>query len=299
VCVGCHNSTSGELEVHSIHRSQINCRVCHQSFRGWNSSVATIPAPRPGDIKVIEGIRLAIPGEKECAYCHLTARTPVRLHDVHAPILEDSCPRCHVNQSFEEEVGKESPLWRLGRRINRSISKITKKTVDISCGNCHGDLLRNFYTDNRTAWMAKLHMWAGSADNFFGPTGEVRYVKNFTTDMESNSCLLCHVVEEVNLYKAEHTRISLRSCTNETCHGDVNTRGSETFVGAGYLGLAFNYPDIQGPEVVENLNVPGGIHDKETLQGRYLDWRVCVECHYIHPRGGMLDKIWGFLKRGG
>jgi hypothetical protein len=240
------------------------------------------------DITIIEGIRLAIPMDRECSYCHPTAKAPLGLHDIHSPILETACDRCHGNYSHEEARETRAPSYSRTRELmNRSLSYLSRKSVDISCGNCHGDLHRSFFQDNRTAWLAKLHMWAGSADNFIGPEGEIRYIKNFTNDMESNACLLCHVVEEVNIYKGEHTRITFRACTNESCHGNENTRGTKTFVAAGYLGITLaSHQDA---------------HSKGFLSSKlYRGWRMCVGCHEIHPKApGLLSRAKQILRARG
>jgi len=222
-------------------------------------------------------LRFAIPAEWECGFCHPTARSPGGLHDVHSPVREKACRSCHGNYSFEEKRAEvPETVWE--RLANLSLWPKEKEEVDMSCDKCHEELFRSFFEDNRTAWIAELHMWAGSADRFIGPSGEIRYVKEFTNNMESNSCLLCHVVEEVDVYKNVHTNITFRPCTNEDCHGSEGVRGTELFVDAGYLGM--------------NLAAHQDAHSKGFTRSRYKGWRMCVGCHEIHPkRGGFISRV--------
>jgi hypothetical protein len=272
ICLNCHDSTSGRLNVHTIHRTQgINCRICHQSVTGWNSTIATIPAPDKDDVTLLNGVAYFTPERGDCAYCHPTALKPKRLHDVHEQVLDEACSTCHTNQSLlarDEEVPEDEA----------NVTVDEERVLDMSCGGCHQSEFDGFFTGSQTAWIAKLHMWAGASENFIGPSGEIRYEKNFTNDMQSNSCLLCHPIEEVNIYTNQHTKIGFRACTNESCHGDENTVGTDLFVAAGELGL--------------QLNTVEGIHDREVLAlKREIGWKVCVQCHIIHPGRGLFNKI--------
>jgi RNase P subunit RPR2 len=98
ICKNCHAGINGEYDVHTVHQRikgiSVNCKICHQSFRGWNSSLVIIPAPRKEQIFVYEGIEIAIPN-KECEYCHRNIIGKTRLHEVHEPVLKIACQDCH------------------------------------------------------------------------------------------------------------------------------------------------------------------------------------------------------------
>jgi hypothetical protein len=104
ICKGCHE------EVHTLHKERkIGCRVCHQSPRGWNSSIVELPAPKKEDMMVFEGVEIAIPKSGDCGYCHINARRAERVHDVHETELGKICKDCHptIEESRQARSGHE------------------------------------------------------------------------------------------------------------------------------------------------------------------------------------------------
>jgi hypothetical protein len=87
VCKNCH------LDIHTVHRDEVNCKICHLSPRGWNSSIAIVPAPT--ETMYYEGIMIGIPRSGECKYCHLDVSGARRLHEVHKQVLNRTCADCH------------------------------------------------------------------------------------------------------------------------------------------------------------------------------------------------------------
>lgn len=110
ICSGCHP------EMHTLHvEKRIGCRVCHQSPRGWNSSIVSIPAmpeiPKDG---------MYIPESGDCGSCHINARTGDRVHDFHARNIEELCTSCHgegIQAPLGEEEGEEGRSFVVIRSI--------------------------------------------------------------------------------------------------------------------------------------------------------------------------------------
>jgi hypothetical protein len=278
MCRDCHSAIAGGFDVHTVHRREVNCRVCHLSPLGWNSSIATIPAPAR---RVrIEGYTIYIPGSGECPYCHKSAEKPERLHDVHAPVLNKSCEGCH--KKIKEETlklwGLEKPVEvkkeNLFSLIKRKIKGLFNKTVvDMSCDSCHRELVYSFYNNPETQYIAKVHNWAGRADIYFGPNGEIKYDMEFVVNENSSACLLCHPILKANRYTGSHEVYS-RKCTNESCHGNWETRGTKIFYDAGYAGL--NLSRMEDPH-------SRGFISREIARGRG-GWEMCIACHKIHAK---------------
>lgn len=89
ICSGCH------VDIHTVHREMdisVNCRICHQSPRGWNSSIAVIPSEK---IYTFGNINITIPKSRECGYCHRSAAGAVHMHDAHERIMDKACQKCH------------------------------------------------------------------------------------------------------------------------------------------------------------------------------------------------------------
>ncbi|NOZ76790.1 MAG: hypothetical protein GXO65_03755, partial [Euryarchaeota archaeon] len=138
------------------------------SFRGWNSSIATIPRPTEDEIKVITeaelpgverkeleeylGIRIMVPKEKDCRYCHQSAYYPTSLHDVHRPVLEKACASCHnrtrshsgnICVSCHKAIGINSTAVREANCRDNACHTSTKAErqrihlKESACLNCH------------------------------------------------------------------------------------------------------------------------------------------------------------------
>jgi hypothetical protein len=89
VCENCHR------EIHTTHRDKVNCRICHMSPRGWNSSKVRIPIPK--EQIVFEGITISVPERADCEYCHFNIPKATNIHEIHAPGLKNNqtCVKCH------------------------------------------------------------------------------------------------------------------------------------------------------------------------------------------------------------
>jgi|GEM_PF-7097413 hypothetical protein len=89
ICKNCHT------EIHTTHRDRVNCRVCHMSPRGWNSSKVRIPVSK--EQRVFEEMTITIPGSAECSYCHFKIPSAKNIHEVHSPELKNNqtCLKCH------------------------------------------------------------------------------------------------------------------------------------------------------------------------------------------------------------
>jgi hypothetical protein len=274
MCEDCHAAMSKGFDIHNIHRGKVNCKICHLSPRGWNSSIATIPEPT----KKIEseGYTIYIPGDTKCPYCHKTAEKPKKLHQVHQPVINTSCKTCHgkMKPSILKLWGIEAKKIKkegLLESLNKKISSIFQAKVDMSCNLCHEELVSSFYTSPVTKKISKVHMWASQADIFFGPNGELKYEMEFTINNESTACLLCHKIETVNVYTGSH-KIYWRKCTNESCHGDIASNGTRIFVDAGSFNLPASARNSHGLWIQK-------IEKKGWTQG----FREICGCHQIHP----------------
>lgn len=106
ICKNCHAAKDGEFDIHSIHlksenlinRTPVECKICHRTPEGYNSSIAHVP---PYDNLYIAestlmntSIRVP-PWNNDCGYCHPSVRGAKRLHDIHRPVIKKACPECH------------------------------------------------------------------------------------------------------------------------------------------------------------------------------------------------------------
>ncbi|MFQ6136532.1 MAG: hypothetical protein ACE5PM_05070 [Candidatus Hydrothermarchaeales archaeon] len=131
VCKNCHAAINGTYDIHTIHlkpesilanipqdlvlyenynwtlpqevisdlvRPPVDCNTCHWTPEGYNSPLASVP---PYEELYIAGSALKNtsirkpPWNKDCGYCHPSARGAERLHDVHMPVILKACPICH------------------------------------------------------------------------------------------------------------------------------------------------------------------------------------------------------------
>jgi len=101
ICKNCHAPIKGEYDMHAIHRKNnisVDCKTCHMSPVGWNSSIVTVPAYDnlyiSGSILMNTSIRTPAWGN-DCGYCHKSATGARRLHDVHKQVIKIACKECH------------------------------------------------------------------------------------------------------------------------------------------------------------------------------------------------------------
>lgn len=101
ICKNCHGGIKGEYDMHAIHRkdnTSVNCKICHMSPEGWNSSTVIVPAYENlyigGSILMNTSIRIP-PWGNDCGYCHKSATGARRLHDVHKQTIKIICKECH------------------------------------------------------------------------------------------------------------------------------------------------------------------------------------------------------------
>jgi len=115
-CDNCHPRWNSSIEtVHNTHlnfsyltlnRSGVECKLCHFSPRGYNSSIVAVPQWEEGYDKEI----YVAPWNNSCAFCHFTIKNAKRVHDVHEPVLLKTCVTCHS----EYIVGSPRMFQRIG-----------------------------------------------------------------------------------------------------------------------------------------------------------------------------------------
>ncbi len=125
ICGNCHPQKAGKYDVHNIHlnfsllqppwaleyptnqsptlrEKPVECKICHATPEGFNSSVATVP-PWNASLPRIPGSILKPPWNNDCSYCHPAAKDATRLHDVHTPVIILACPVCHTSKIFTRQ----------------------------------------------------------------------------------------------------------------------------------------------------------------------------------------------------
>ncbi len=105
ICENCHPVWNTSVDtIHNTHlnfsylllnRSHVECRFCHTSPQGYNTSVVQVP-PWPVEAYASPAGTIYKPKwAGNCSYCHFTIRGAERVHDVHYPVLLNACPICH------------------------------------------------------------------------------------------------------------------------------------------------------------------------------------------------------------
>jgi len=125
ICGNCHPLKDGKYDIHSIHlnfsllqppwelgypaaqninlrNKSVECRICHATPEGYNSSIATVP---PLNISILPiTTKVTKPQwDNKCSYCHPAVKGAKRLHDVHEPVILKACPVCHTSRIFERK----------------------------------------------------------------------------------------------------------------------------------------------------------------------------------------------------
>ncbi|MFQ5800422.1 MAG: hypothetical protein ACE5HH_01715 [Candidatus Hydrothermarchaeales archaeon] len=113
ICDNCHPRWNSSYEtIHNTHlnfsylalnRSGVECKLCHATPLGYNSSVVHVP-PFPGDESEFIGKIFKPQWEGECSYCHFTINGAERVHDVHEPVLLEACPICHSSYILKSKA---------------------------------------------------------------------------------------------------------------------------------------------------------------------------------------------------
>lgn len=161
ICENCHPRWNSSFEtVHNTHlnfsyltlnRSGVDCKLCHASRRGYNSSIAVIPRWEEGYEKEI----YVPPWNNSCAFCHFTIKNATRVHDVHEPVMLKACAICHSkyilnssgmfarigmpypfeekkNKTAEEKILEQIPISIIANETNLSRVSLPPKVEKLS-----------------------------------------------------------------------------------------------------------------------------------------------------------------------
>jgi len=101
ICENCHPKWNSSFDtIHNTHlnfsyltlnRSGVDCKLCHFSPTGYNSSIAFIqPWPESYEKEIY-----VAPWNGSCAFCHFLINNATRVHDVHKPVMLSACSICH------------------------------------------------------------------------------------------------------------------------------------------------------------------------------------------------------------
>ena len=113
ICENCHPRWETNIQtIHNTHldfgyltinRSGVECKLCHATPQGYNSSIVQVP-PFPGADKILIGEINRPNWEGECSFCHFTIRGAERVHDIHEPVILKECPICHSKHILDSEA---------------------------------------------------------------------------------------------------------------------------------------------------------------------------------------------------
>jgi hypothetical protein len=112
ICENCHPRWNTSLDtIHNTHlnfsylmidQDSVDCRFCHASPLGYNSSIVQVP-PWPEDITKFKDDIIRPSWGDDCGFCHFTIQGAARVHDVHEPVLLNACPVCHSPYILDSE----------------------------------------------------------------------------------------------------------------------------------------------------------------------------------------------------
>jgi hypothetical protein len=97
-----------------------------------------------------------------------------------------------------------------------------------------------------------------------------------------NVCQLCHIAEaNSQAVNGAHTKLTIRVCTDEDCHGNSTTRGVQlpTYAHAGYVGLNLSSSNDAHSGWFNALEQRPSRYDNED-GGKYSQgFYACLGCH--------------------
>jgi hypothetical protein len=122
-------------------------------------------------------------------------------------------------------VAKYSGTWEVNN---------TAGVAGLQCGKCHGYIKDEFafaVADN----VVEAHKNASNNSLFVGP-GAIINISGTPDGTDDDVCLMCHQQQQDAAVTGGHTKVVIRVCTDEDCHGDENGDGMCTVYPTGFGG---------------------------------------------------------------
>jgi len=163
----------------------------------------------------------------------------------------------------------------------------TNGYMDLKCSQCHQYILQEMQATNSSIDVYIAHL--NATDNANYANAGAGYELNFPVrpplfgGVKRNVCQLCHAAEaDATTVSGSHTKLVIRVCTDEDCHGNSTTRGAELpeYAAAGYVGLNLStssdphsgwFKGLEARQSPRYKNEDGGYYS----QGFY----ACLGCH--------------------
>jgi hypothetical protein len=155
------------------------------------------------------------------------------------------------------------------------------------CSVCHDYIIEEMRATSLAVNVSAKHRAAAEDANYAGPGKEL----NFSQELpvfeggHVNPCLLCHLAEQDSLawgITGSHTKLVIRVCTDEDCHGNSTTRGVEypAYSASGYVGMRLaNTTDLHSGWFRALENWSAKRYPNEDGGNYSYGFYACLGCH--------------------
>jgi len=151
----------------------------------------------------------------------------------------------------------------------------------MKCTKCHKYISDEMGATDLAVEVATKHLNAAWDSNYIGSDGEINISKSELPGLMPNVCLLCHLAEQTSISIAgSHTKIIIRVCTDDDCHGNSTSMGSEiVYPETGSVGLNLSSANDAHSEWFNGMESRTSSYINEDGGNYSTGFYTCLGCH--------------------
>jgi hypothetical protein len=162
--------------------------------------------------------------------------------------------------------------------------EVNTSADNLKCTPCHMYIVDEMNATTASRNVFQAHLNALDNPNYAYPGMELNFSRRPPKfgDAKRNVCQLCHLAEQDSqAVDGTHTRLIVRACTDEDCHGNSTTEGvfSGTYATAGQVGLRLgNSTDVHSGWF-KGMEQQSSIYQNEDGGNYSKGFYACLGCH--------------------
>ncbi len=138
----------------------------------------------------------------------------------------------------------------------------TDRIGALQCEKCHDYIISEFGASDASMDVLSTHLLAAAEPGYVNDSGILNITEtgSFASDANRSACMLCHLITRnvTGGLNVTHTKITIRVCTDDQCHGAGVEDVGQTTVG-GVTGYTWASDALN---VTQKLAQPEDVHSK-------------------------------------
>lgn len=152
----------------------------------------------------------------------------------------------------------------------------------LECMNCHTYILNELNATGNSRNVLAAHRSAAGDTNYVGAGKELNIVgigRNEST--VAAACHMCHMMEQDAIgITGSHTKITIRVCTDNDCHGNGTTIGASAYNVAGGVGMNLSSDNDAHSSWFNGMEAATSNYVNEDDGTKYkAGFYACMACH--------------------